>query len=388
MFCKNCRQIIADGEMFCGNCGARVDNPAGNQPVNPVMPGSTGAAMPGQVGAPKPPKKKSKKIALIAIPVALVVVVAVVIAVVAIYKSVTNTPLAKIMSAAENMISSADVYEVSGSLETEFSPSFSLEGRIKTDAKNGIITINDFSVEAGGFDYSGTILDDGNLYYSQNDEVLAVEVSDSNFSTYIYNRDMAAYEGSELYDTDKMDKSTYRTLTETVSAVFSILNSNLYSDAGNIADTVNKFLQDNDLDGYIALEDNFADCLQTFIKAAGKKDFQTEVFGLKSTDNDKYEFEIDTAKLLESICEYFGSAITFENGSLEEIIGDSELDEYLPETIELSVQLNKNMIQDVNISFAMEIDGYPADIDGSLHFEKSDEDVTVDTDAIQDKAKR
>lgn len=386
MFCKNCGQLIADGEIFCGNCGTKVDIPADNQPLNPVMPESTGAVMPGQFGAPKPPKKKSKKTALIAIPV--VVVMVIVIAVVAIYKSVTNTPLAKIMSAAENMISSADVYEVSGSLETEFSPSFSLEGRIKTDAKNGIITINDFSVEARGYGFSEKLLDDGNLYYSQNDELLAGEMSDSDFSLYIYNRDMAKYEGSELYDTDELDKSTYRTLTETVSAVFSILNSNLYSDAGNIADTVNKFLQDNDLDGDIALEDNFADCLQTFIKAAGKKDFQTEVFGLKSTDNDKYEFEIDTAKLLETICEYFGSAITVDGEPLEKILEDPELDEYLPETIELSVQLNKNMIQDVNISFTMEIDGYPADIDGSLHFEKSDEDVTVDTDAIQDKAKR
>lgn len=386
MFCKNCGQLIADGEIFCGNCGTKVDIPADNQPVNPIMPEPAGAAMPGQVGTPKPPKKKSKKIALIVIPAVLVV--AVVIAAVAIYKSVTNTPLAKIMSAAENMISSADVYEVSGSLETEFSPSFSLEGRIKTDAKNGIITINDFSVEARGYGFSEKLLDDGNLYYSQNDELLAGEMSDSDFSLYIYNRDMAKYEGSELYDTDELDKSTYRTLTETVSAVFSILNSNLYSDAGNIADTVNKFLQDNDLDGDIALEDNFADCLQTFIKAAGKKDFQTEVFGLKSTDNDKYEFEIDTAKLLETICEYFGSAITVDGEPLEKILEDPELDEYLPETIELSVQLNKNMIQDVNISFTMEIDGYPADIDGSLHFEKSDEDVTVDTDAIQDKAKR
>lgn len=386
MFCKNCGQLIADGEIFCGNCGTKVDIPADNQPLNPVMPESTGAVMPGQFGAPKPPKKKSKKTALIIIPV--VVVMVIVIAVVAIYKSVTNTPLAKIMSAAENMISSADVYEVSGSLETEFSPSFSLEGRIKTDAKNGIITINDFSVEARGYGFSEKLLDDGNLYYSQNDELLAGEMSDSDISLYIYNRDIAEYEGSELYDTDELDKSTYRTLTETVSAVFSILNSNLYSDAGNIADTVNKFLQDNDLDGDIALEDNFADCLQTFIKAAGKKDFQTEVFGLKSTDNDKYEFEIDTAKLLETICEYFGSAITVDGEPLEKILEDPELDEYLPETIELSVQLNKNMIQDVNISFTMEIDGYPADIDGSLHFEKSDEDVTVDTDAIQDKAKR
>lgn len=368
MICRNCGQIIAESEAFCAHCGAATDSaksPAGSEPD----------------AAPKIPKKKSKKAALLIIPV--VTVLAVVIAVAVLYRSIPDTPLKKITDTARNMLSTSDAYRISGSFDTTDGETIAFDACFQTDLANDSVSVGDLC--ATMTDNSYTVLQNASVCYSEKDNILAGELgfdTSSDTSGYLYNTTLTYYADSTdfPYDGMKMDEEFYHMMKTEIEAVFTvlrILGSDIFRDADEITAIVNRFLQENEIKS-IVLKENFASCLKQFLKAASKEDFQTDILGLKVTDENNYQFHIDTKIVCNALCEYFDSAVTIEDCSLSEIFDWLDLPAY----IELTIQTDDTMIRQFSLQVPRENDDFAI----TCSIQKSTKSIAIDTGMIRDKA--